>query len=478
MDRVCSTTNRLPILLGVLLFIPLPNLSADEPKPANSKPTDGPVSFMKDVAPILAESCISCHNSKKAESKYNMTTFAQLAKGGQQGEGITLEPGDPDASFLVELIRADGSPRMPYKLDPLPPEKVALIERWVKEGGKYDGANPSEDWPTALRKATPISIPEAYPATVAITALAFSPDQQAIAASGYHEVTFWKTADGTLENRIQGGLGERIYELAFSPDGKWMAAASGDPGRSGSVKLWPATPHGPTPPGRDLVETTDCVFAVTFSPDSKLLAAAGADRAIRIWEVETGKQRGMIEDHADWIFDLAFSPDGARLVSASRDKTSKVFDAVKNESIVTFPAHGQSVYTASFHPDGKRIFTGGEDKLIRIWNPDAEAKQSAQIGGFAGPVFRLQFTPDGKELLACGSDKLIRVFDSANKPVRTLTGHNDWVYSFAISQDGKSVVSGSWDGEVRLWNLPGGKLEKTILAAPGYKPAGEQAAAK
>ena len=77
----------------------------DEKKPEATKAETGPVSFLKDVAPILVQNCIACHNPKKSESKYTMTTFAQLAKGGQQGEGITLEPGDPDASFLVELIR-------------------------------------------------------------------------------------------------------------------------------------------------------------------------------------------------------------------------------------------------------------------------------------------------------------------------------------------------------------------------------------
>ena len=69
--------------------------------PAASKRAGAkPVSFMQDVAPILVQNCIACHNPKKSESKYVMTTFAQLAKGGQQGEGITLEPGDPDASYL------------------------------------------------------------------------------------------------------------------------------------------------------------------------------------------------------------------------------------------------------------------------------------------------------------------------------------------------------------------------------------------
>lgn len=460
-----------PLSWFLLLSLVAAPAAGDEPQEAPAAETPAaPVSFLKDVAPVLVQNCVACHNARKSESKYVMTTFAQLAKGGQQGEGITLEPGDPEASYFVELIRHDGSPRMPWKLDPLPLDQIALIESWVKQGAKYDGASPDEDWTIVLRKNTPITIPEAYPIAVPITALAYSPDGSELTASGYHELTLWKSADGSLSRRIQG-LGERVYDVAYSPDGKWMATASGDPGQAGSVKLWIAEPNGGGKPVHDLVETTDANFAVAFSPDSKLLAAAGADRAIRIWETESGKQVGLIEDHADWIFDLAFSPDGKRLASASRDKTSKVFDVEKRESIVTFPAHAETVYTVGFSGDGKQVVTGGGDNKMRIWEPDNDGKQVREIGGFGGAVFKLQVLADGKTAVAAGADKTIRVFDLTNgSGKQTMQGHQDWIYSFALSPDQKTIASGSWDGEVRLWNLADGKPISTILAAPGLKP--------
>src|SRR4051794_21324974 len=319
------------------------------PARGDDKPPAAPVSFIKDVAPILVENCIACHNPRKSESKYVMTTFAQLAKGGQQGEGITLEPGKPDESNFVELIGPDGQPRMPYKQDPLPAEKIATIERWVAEGAQYDGGSPTEDWTIVLRKTQKVTVPESYPVTVPITALEFSRDGSTVAASGYHEITVWTTRDGGLARRLDG-LAERIYDIASSPDGKWLATASGDPGIFGVAKLWLAEPGGGGKPVRDLVETQDVVFAVAFSPDSKRVATAGADRAIRVFEVETGKLLTQIEDHADWIFAIPFSPDGKRLASASRDKTAKVFDLEKKESLVTFPGHAQPVYTVSFAP--------------------------------------------------------------------------------------------------------------------------------
>jgi len=462
MNRVRSTF--VACLLSGLIAAPT---LGDEPAPA---------SFLKDVAPILVQNCIACHNLKKSESKYVMTTFAQLAKGGAMGKGITLTPGDPDGSYFVELCRPDGEPRMPYKQEPLPKEKLEVLERWVKEGAKYDGVAPTEDWPAALRKATPIVVPEAYPATVPITALAFAPDGAEVAASGYHEVTTWKVADGAQARRL-GGMAERVHDIAYSPDGKWMATASGDPGQFGSVQLWIAEPGGGGKLARDLLETTDSAFAVAFSPDGTKLAAAGADRAVRVWDVATGKDLAVIEDHADWIFDVAWSPDGKRLATASRDKTSKVFDVEKKESIATFPAHAETVYCVAFTPDGKSVATGGADNQIRVWNPDEDAKQAKVIGGFGGNVFRLQFHPDGKTLVASGSDKVVRVFENF-APKHALSGHADWVYSLALSPDGKSLASGSWDGEVRFWNLLDGKPIRTVLAAPGYKPGANAQAAR
>jgi len=122
--------------------------------------------------------------------------------------------------------------------------------------------------------------------------------------------------------------------------------------------------------------------------------------------------------------------------------------------------------------------TGGEDNRIRFWSPDNDGRQIREIGGFAGTVFRLRFAPDGQSLAACAGDKTLQVFKATGSLIRRLQGHNDWIYSLAISRDGKSVASGSWDGEVRIWNLADGKLVRNFFAAPGFKPAGTQAAAR
>lgn len=94
-----------------------------------------PVSYKNDIAPIFAKACNECHNTKKKKGKLDMSTFADLLKGGKKGK--PWKDGEPDKSLLVEMIKGD-KPEMPEDGDPLKPEQVALIARWIKEGAKDD----------------------------------------------------------------------------------------------------------------------------------------------------------------------------------------------------------------------------------------------------------------------------------------------------------------------------------------------------
>jgi mono/diheme cytochrome c family protein len=443
-----------------LLFLSL--LSAAGLLADDSKSPNEPVSFAKEVAPILVQRCVACHGASKPKGGFNLSTFDALSKG-INNEPVFV-PGKPDESKLVECLQPDASPRMPYKEDALPTDQVDLITRWVAEGGKFDGPATSAQLMTIIPKPKNLNVaPPVYAAPIAITALAFSPDGTQLATGGYHEVLIWEVATGKLVKRLQN-LPERTYAIRFSSNGWWIATASGTPAQTGVVRLWDAKTGEVI---RDMIETEDAVFALAFSPDSRLLAAGGCDRTIRMWDLASGKLAKSIEDHADWVMDLDFSPDGAKLVSGSRDKTSKVFDVAKGESLVTFPEHQDAVYAVAFAKDGKTVATAGGDKVIKIWDPANDAKKIRDIGGHGMAIFKLQYTPDGSQLLTCSADKTAREFNPANgQQTRALQGHNDWIYVASFSQDAKWIATGSWDGEVRIWNAADGALVKNFIAIP------------
>ncbi len=434
-----------------------------EPQPApEQKAVTRPVSFMRDIAPILVSRCVACHNPQKPEGDVLLHNW-QAIQQGSGGEPL-VEPGEPELSLLVEVLQPDYEPRMPYKEEPLPAQQRHLFEAWVKQGAKFDGPSTTASFQVLLAAAalyrTP---PQVYPAPAPVTALAFSPDGKQLATGGYHEILIWDVASGKLVRRIQGAP-ERVYRLCYSPNGWWLASAGGTPGQAGCVQLWDARTGEPI---RELVRTEDAVYGLAFSSDSRYLAAGGCDQTVRLWDLaRMGFLKHTFSDHADWVLSVAFSPDGRFLVSASRDKTCKVYDLTKGELLGTFPGHTEAVYAALFTSDGKAVVSAGEDKVLRVWTVAAQPKQQRTIGGHSATVWMLHRLPNG-QVASCSADRRVRIVNPANgQQVAAFTGHKEWVYAVAASPDGKLIASGAYDGEVRIWDVAAKKLVRAFVAVP------------
>ncbi len=405
------------------------------------------VSFAAEVAPILSARCIACHDARTAKGKLNLGSYAALMKGGESG--AIVESGN-GADSLICVMVDDGS--MPQDADPLTGEQIALVRRWVELGAQLDaGVDAAAPLIRIMPKLPQPAAPEVYPSPMPVTAVAFSPDGTQFATSGYHEVLLWNAADGSLVRRI-GNIAERVHDLEFHPDGRRLAVAAGAPGQMGELKLLDVAEGTIL---ADLVTVEDAVLASTFSPDGSKLAAAGADRSIRVFDVDSSRQEFVIEDHADWVMGIAFSPDGTRLASASRDKTAKLFDASSGDALLTFNGHGEIVYGVRILADGKRVVTCGRDQKLRIWDTE-KAEEQRSMGGFAGDVFQLALLPDD-QLLACSADHSVRQFNLADgNQIRSFEGHADWVYAVDVHPASRRVLTGSYDGEVRMWNLDDG----------------------
>ena len=415
------------------------------------------VSFSRNVAPILAQRCVACHNTRSPGGRLNLDSFAALLKGGESGAVVSAHKSAD--SLLVSMIQ-DGS--MPKDADPLSQAEIAIVKQWIDVGAPLDaGVTLTADLFDVMPEQTQPLPPAEYRVAIPVTAVAFSPDGSQLASSGYHEVLVWNAADSSLIRRISN-VAERIYDLEFSADGNMLAVAAGTPGQLGELKLFSAT-NGQLI--RTLVRARDAIFALSFSPDGQLLACAGADRSINVVKVADGTEILRIEDHADWVMDVNWSPNGQRLVTSSRDKTSKVFEAATGNPVITFSGHGEPVYSAAFLADSTTIVSGGSDRRLRIWN-SGDAKEVRAIGGFGGDVFRIQILPGDLILSACG-DRAVHEHKAADGALlRKMEGHQDWVYTLSANPGRKLIASGSYDGEIRVWNSEDGSMTTSFIAIP------------
>jgi mono/diheme cytochrome c family protein len=122
-------------ILSILVSLS-PSHSAP-PKQEVVKDPNAPVSFYKEIRPILQANCAGCHQPAKAKGDYIMTDFAKLLAGGEEGGAIL--PGKPDESNLLKVSTpVGGKAEMPPKGDPLHETQLALLRKWIGEGAKDD----------------------------------------------------------------------------------------------------------------------------------------------------------------------------------------------------------------------------------------------------------------------------------------------------------------------------------------------------
>lgn len=418
-----------------------------------------PVSFRREIAPILMEHCVACHNAKKAEGGYRVDAFAEMLQPGDSGEVPVGRAEGETSELLRRLTSSDEFERMPAESEPLAEEQIAKITDWLAAGAHFDGDDEAELLPLLIPPPQHPHPPASYSTAVPITAVAFSPDGSQVLTGGYHEVAVWDAADARLVRRIEN-IGQRVFALAFSPDGATLAVASGAPGRSGEVRL---VDFASGEVRAVLARSADVALDVAFRPGSNELAIASADQRIRIIDLDTLEVTRTLASHADWVTALAWNGDGSRLISASRDKSAKVFDGESGELLASYLEHGAAVRGVIVSTDGQHVFSAGTDKRLHRWELGS-AKQVAVVP-LGGEGYR-PVAGDGFVLLPCADQRLVQIDPSSAAITRQFAGFGDWVLSAAWHAQPPRVVAGSFNGEVRLWNTDDGELVHSWLAKP------------
>ncbi len=95
-----------------------------------------PVDYLRDVKPILAQHCYSCHGPQKQKSGLRLDTSAAVHKGGNSGPAIVA--GKSDESLLIKAVTGsdESLPSMPFQKPALSSSEIALLKTWIDQGAK------------------------------------------------------------------------------------------------------------------------------------------------------------------------------------------------------------------------------------------------------------------------------------------------------------------------------------------------------
>ena len=186
-----------------------------------------------------------------------------------------------------------------------------------------------------------------------------------------------KPSDTKHRHKITG-FKHSVVAMTFSPDGKKLGVAGGEPTVDGEVKVFEV------PTWKLLFDLknghSDTVYGIAFSPDHKMLATASADKFVKVWAVPSGKFIKSFEGHTQHVLDVGWMADGKLLASAGGDNTVKIWDFEKGEQVRTINAHAKQVTRLMFVGKKGEIITGGGDNVVKKFN----VANGGNIGNYGG----------------------------------------------------------------------------------------------
>jgi WD40 repeat protein len=367
----------------------------------------------------------------------------------------------PTSSLFGTAVRASAAA---VRLSFLTGELILLVALIVGAGfvlsGKYT------DQPSAAPKAAADQSDQRL-----VESLAFSPDGKSLVSCGWGTSVFlWD-----VSRLGQGGAASLValphdsvqFAVAFSPDGSLLCAAGQD-----SAKIWTRRGDRWEPRVDRVGQTYRCM---AFSPDGRTLALGCDDGSIRIWELPSGEERGVLEAHGGVVRSVSFGPDG-RLVSSGQDRRVMLWDTKRCAPIRSLSRAGANpVQLVAFSPDGRSIAVGevsGNPEEITLIDPET-GDIRARLAGHHTGVNAIAFSPDGSTLATAGLDRSIKLWDVATeKNLTTITREVGWVKALAFSPDSRWLAFAGTDKNLRIWDL---SQHRALRVGPGSSQASEEA---
>ena len=299
--------------------------------------------------------------------------------------------------------------------------------------------------PTLKRKLTLRNRPIARLGNGTVREIAYSPDGKLIAAAGALGTWLYDAESRAKFGLIAGGA----YTIAFNPNGDTLATASGS---RRTVHLWYVKTQRKV--GDLVFPGKRGVTALTHTLDGTTLAAGYGNGDIALWDTETQTKTALLTTTSSVLWALAFSPDGQMLASGGyEDSTISLWDVRTQMLVGTLDGHSRptrstnnGVSSIAFSPDGKSLASGSLlDCTLRVWDVASRAQTALLLELDADNhvgVNSVAFSPDGTLLASASDDSVIRMWNARTlKQIGELETKSGGVTSIAFRPDGKILAS-------------------------------------
>lgn len=289
-----------------------------------------------------------------------------------------------------------------------------------------------------------------------VTSLVYSSDgKYLLSASDDKTMKLWDAETGR-EIKTMTGSAEDINTIAISPEVKYAVST----GYSRIINIWNIENGNKT----DTIEIEDASFSsdIAYSPDGKYIAVGGTQAGLYtvfIFNMASKELVRILNGHQDEIRSVAFSRDGKYLVSVSggwesplsdggvaeksKDNSVRLWEVSTGRELKIFTGHTSPVYAVSFSLDGKKIYSAGYDSTVRIWDIRTGKNEYRFKGN--GIFKTLTVSPDGTTLAAAGYPSVLYIWDISSR--RTLASgiagdNNEWhdFRSITFSPDGRRLA--------------------------------------